>query len=112
MPAKLLYLGKRVRPEILTAVALLTTRVTKCNRDDTNKLHRVLSYINSSPERGIILRIGDGPISVRAYIDAAYGVHADAKSHTGCSIIIGESGASYNRSAEQKIVTSRVQKLS
>ena len=103
--AKLLYLGKRVRPEILTAVALLTTRVTKCNRDDMNKLHRVLSYINGSPERGIILRIGDGPMSVRAYIDAAYGVHADSKSHTGCSVIVGESGASYNRSAKQKIVT-------
>ncbi len=103
--AKLLYLGKRVRPEILTAVALLTTRVNKCNQDDLNKLHRVLSYINGSSDRGIILRIGEGPITVRAYIDAAYGVHADAKSHTGCAIIIGDSGASYNRSAKQKIVT-------
>ena len=70
-----------------------------------NKLHRLLSYINGSPDKGVILRIGEGPITVRAYIDAAYGVHADAKSHTGCAISGGDSGASYNRSAKQKIVT-------
>ncbi len=43
--AKLLYLGKRVRPEILAAVSFLTTRINPCDNDDMNKLARVLSYL-------------------------------------------------------------------
>jgi hypothetical protein len=35
---KLLYLAKRARPEILTAVAFLTTRVNDCDQDDLAKL--------------------------------------------------------------------------
>lgn len=37
--AKLSYLTKRATPECLTAVALLTTRVTKCVTDDRDKLN-------------------------------------------------------------------------
>ena len=36
--AKLLYLQKRARPDIETAVAYLTTRVTSPNQDDWKKL--------------------------------------------------------------------------
>lgn len=43
---------------------------------------------------------------VRAYIDAAYGVHQDSgKSHTGCSIVLGDGVPLYNKSTKQKIVT-------
>jgi replicative superfamily II helicase len=42
---------------------------------------------------------------VQAHIDASYGVHGNGKSHTGCKVTIGKSGASYFRSAKQKIVT-------
>jgi hypothetical protein len=43
---------------------------------------------------------------VRAYIDAAYGVHQEiGKSHTGCAIVIGDGGPVYNKSTKQKIVT-------
>ena len=38
--AKLLYLSKRIRPECLTTVAFLTTRVAECDQDDLgNYLH-------------------------------------------------------------------------
>ena len=103
--AKLLYLGKRVRPEILTAVSFLTTRINPCDNDDMNKLARVLSYLATCPERGITLCIGDSIPSVSAQIDAAYGVHMDGKSHTGCTITIGDRGPCYFRSAKQRIVT-------
>lgn len=46
--AKLLYLTKRARPDIETAVAFLCTRVTKCDEDDWKKLRRVLQYINGT----------------------------------------------------------------
>jgi hypothetical protein len=42
---------------------------------------------------GIVLRPGKRGIVVRVYIDAAYGVHADGKSHTGSCVVIGDSGA-------------------
>jgi hypothetical protein len=103
--AKLLYLAKRVRPECLTAVAFLTTRVAVCDIDDLAKLRRLLAYVRLTRDRGIVLRIGDEMV-VRAYIDAAYGVHQDSgKSHTGCSIVLGEAGPLFAKSSKQKIVT-------
>ena len=45
-------------------------------------------------------------MQVRCFIDASYGVHAaSGKSHSGCAIIIGESGPVYAKSGKQKIVT-------
>jgi exosome complex RNA-binding protein Rrp4 len=103
--AKVLYLAKRVRPECLTAVAFLTTRVNECDQDDLNKLQRLLGYILGTRERGITLRVGES-MTVRAYIDAAYGVHTSSgKSHTGCAIVLGDAGPVYCKSAKQKIVT-------
>jgi Reverse transcriptase (RNA-dependent DNA polymerase) len=103
--AKILYLAKRVKPECLTAVAFLSTRVTMSDIDDLAKLRRLLGYIRHTRTRGIVLRIGKSMI-VKAYIDAAYGVHTDSgKSHTGCAIVLGEAGPIFAKSAKQKIVT-------
>jgi Reverse transcriptase (RNA-dependent DNA polymerase) len=103
--AKMLYLSKRARPECLTTVAFLTTRVNVCDKDDLGKLRRLLAYLRGTKERGIILRIGER-MEVRTYIDAAYGVHTSSgKSHTGCVVVIGEGGPVYNKSSKQKIVT-------
>lgn len=103
--AKVLYLAKRVRPECLTAVAFLATRVHTCDVDDMAKLQRLLGYILATRERGICLRVGQH-MTVRAYIDAAYGVHTKTgKSHTGCVIVLGEAGPVFVKSTKQKIVT-------
>ena len=103
--AKMLYLAKRVRPECLTAVAFLSTRVHECDVDDISKLQRLLGYLLGTRERGIRLTIGNR-IEVRIFIDAAYGVHlASGKSHTGCVMVIGEGGPVYAKSGKQKIVT-------
>ena len=103
--AKILYLAKRIRPECLTAVAFLSTRVQVADIDDMAKLNRLLGYILGTRERGIILRIGD-KMEVKAYIDAAYGVHQESgKSHTGCSIVLGGMGPVYAKSGKQSIVT-------
>lgn len=102
--AQALYLAKRARPDCLTAVAFLTTRVQSPDRDDMRKLTRLLGYINGTRDRGITLQIGSTMV-VRVYIDAAYGVHAESgKSHTGAMVVIGESGAVHARSTKQKIV--------
>jgi len=103
--AKVLYLAKRVRPECLTAVSFLSTRVQVCDVDDMAKLKRLLGYIFGTRYRGIVLRIGEH-MTVKAYIDAAYGVHQDSgKSHTGCVIVLGDGGPLLAKSTKQKIVT-------
>ena len=48
--AKLLYLAKRVRPDILQPVIFLTSRVRESTLDDWDKLDRILRYI-TPPER-------------------------------------------------------------
>lgn len=44
--AKLLYLAKRTRPEILLTVSYLSSRVSIANEDDQNKLNKLLRYLN------------------------------------------------------------------
>ena len=54
--AKMLYLAKRARPDCLTAVVFLATQVTRCTTDDLAKLDRLLKYVHSTRERGILFR--------------------------------------------------------
>ena len=67
----MLYLAKRTRPETLTAVAFLVTRVTKSDRDDVNKLKRLILYINGTRGRGIVLKPGARGVHLRIFVDAA-----------------------------------------
>jgi hypothetical protein len=101
--AKLLYLAKRTRPDILLAISFLTTRVQHPTNDDLFKLHRVLKYLSSCPELGINLE-SSAPSSIKAYIDASYGVHADGKSHSALVSSLGY-GPIATSSSKQKIVT-------
>jgi hypothetical protein len=101
--AKALYLGKRIRPDILVAVSFLCTRVTKATEEDEQKLNRLIQYVNATIDQPLILGASD-QVLVLAYVDASYGVHEDGKSHTGAVITLG-AGAIYARSSKQQIVT-------
>jgi hypothetical protein len=102
--AKMLYLAKRVRPECLTAVSFLSTRVSQCDADDLKKLTRLLRYLRGTAERGIVLEVGDS-VKVTIYIDAAYGVHlGSGKSHSGYAVYVGLGPIGVS-STKQKIVT-------
>ena len=105
MVAKLLYLAKQARPDCLTAVAFLATRVTRCDRDNMEKLGRLIKYVRATKEHGIRLKIGKEGIRVTVLVDAAYGVHADGKLHTGSCVVIGEVGAVHCKSSKQQIVS-------
>jgi hypothetical protein len=78
--------------------------VSGCAEDDWEKLTRILCYVNGS-ESAIVLRPGKDGITVRVFIDASYGVHADAQSHTGSCIVVGATGAVHCKSAKQQIMT-------
>lgn len=99
--AKLLYLAKRVRPDVLTAVSVLTSRVQQPTVVDRQKLDRILKYLNGNQHFGIILeKRFDHPL---AFVDASYGVHPDCKSQTGLFITLGL-GPVFVRSSKQKLV--------
>lgn len=101
--AKLLYLSQRARPDILTAVAFLTTRVQKCTVEDRSKLERVLMYLNGCPSLGLTLRASGG-IQLLVYVDASFAVHDDMKSHTGAVMTMGL-GPIYVSSKKQSLMT-------
>jgi hypothetical protein len=101
--ARLLYLTKKVRPDMLTGVSFLTTRVQYPTQQDRSKLDRLLKYLNGSKHLGITL-CPDRDMTIHEYVDASYAVHADGKSHTGAVISL-EKGPVHTKSAKQKIVT-------
>jgi hypothetical protein len=103
--AKMLYLAKRTKPECLTAVAYLATRVTKSTTQDKNKLERLIRYVRKTKDTGIKLKPGVRGLQIRCYVDAAYGLNEDGKSVTGSAITIGDAGPVHAKSSKQKIVT-------
>lgn len=86
--ARLLYICKRCRLDIQNAIAFLTTRVSKPDEDDWKKLIRVLRCLRGTLDDKLIL----GAVNIgkmKSFIDAAFAVHADMKSHTGGGISWG-----------------------
>ena len=55
--AKLLFVGKRARPDIMVAIAFLTTRVSKSDEDDWKKLERLMSYVNNTLDLKLTLSV-------------------------------------------------------
>ncbi len=101
----MLYLAKRARPDILTAVSFLCTRVQSATEEDEKKLLRVLGYLKSTVSKVLYLRAA-GAVQVRAYVDAAYALHSDSnsKSHTGVIIFVGQTIA-FVSSKKQKCMS-------
>ena len=101
--AKLLFLSKRARPDIQPAVAYLTTRVISPDEDDYKKLSRVMKYLRGSIDRVLTLE-ADRAHVVKWWVDAAFAVHHDMKSHTGGTMSLGK-GSIYSTSVRQKLNT-------
>ena len=101
--AKLLYLAKRSRPDILTAVSFLCTRVKAPDVDDWKKLNRCMNYLQSTQD--LYLTVGmDGNPTINWWVDASFAVHPDMRSHTGATVSLGK-GSIFNKSSKQKINT-------
>ena len=100
--AKLLYLAKRTRPDILLPINFLCTRVLKPTVQDWKKLMRVYRYLFGTKGLCIYLK-ADDDMCVKGYYDASYGVHSDMKSHTGACTTLGK-GAVFITSSKQSIV--------
>lgn len=101
--AKLLYVAKRGRPDILTAISFLTTRVLKPTVDDWGKLKRALQYLKGTIDMFLTLGV-DSTSILKTWVDASYAPHPDMRSHTGECSSFGI-GMAFSRSAKQKLNT-------
>lgn len=98
--AQLLFLS-RVRRDIQTTVAFLTTRVKSPDEDDWGKLKRVLKYLHSTRRLPLSLS-ADSLSTIIWYVDASHQTHDDCKGHTGSILTLGN-GAITSTSTKQKI---------
>ena len=101
--AKLLFLSKRGRPDIQTAIAFLSTRVKNPDVDDLKKLTRVIKYLDGSID--IVLRLSaQAPLMIKWWIDGSFATHRDMRSHSGGTMTMGYGSISSN-STKQKLNT-------
>ena len=101
---RLLYVAKRVLPDILVVVQFLTTRVTKATEQDLEKLIRCLKYMEELEDPAIYLSARILELALRMSADASFATHADGKSHSGESLSVGK-GPVLTKSTKQKTVT-------
>ena len=87
--AKLLFLCKRARHDIQTAVAFLTTRVMAPDEDDYKKLARVMRYLRGTKTMRLTLE-ADNLQLIKWWIDGAFATHRDMHSHTGGALSLGK----------------------
>ena len=101
--AKLLFLCKRDRPDLQTAVNFLCTRVREPTSDDQNKLTRVICYMRGT--KGLTLQLrADNLNIIKWWVDGVFAVHKGMRSHTGGVMLLGK-GSAYSASRKQKLNT-------
>jgi hypothetical protein len=86
--ARLLYLSKRARPDIMTVVAFLCTQVMRAMTEDHQKLERVLGYLKGMVDYMLMLKL-HGILRLEVYMDAAFASLVDSKSQTGIVVFLG-----------------------
>ena len=99
--AKLLYIMKRVRPDIETAVSFLMRRVSKSNIEDWKKLKRCLGFVKGT--KNDVRYIGARSITeILTWVDAAFAVHDNMRLHMGGGMSMGI-GLLHGKSSMEKI---------
>jgi hypothetical protein len=84
--ARLLYLAKRVAPELLLAISHLSTKVNDVREVDWDDLERAYRYLNANRGHAIDYWRGSR-VSVTSYIDSSHASHSDFKGRTGCVLL-------------------------
>jgi len=101
--AKLLYVAKRTRPDILTAVNVCCGHVLKPREQDWARLDRVMRYLHGTVGRGVRFDKAR-PLQLVCYSDAAFGCHEEYKSRTGV-VIVCNGGVVATKSGKQTLTT-------
>jgi hypothetical protein len=101
--AKLLFVAKRARPDILLAVSFLTTRVKSPDSDDWSKMKRILGYLLETMEYYFTLNCSNLS-NLTWYIDGSYASHSDMKGQSGAVLVAGDCAVLF-KSNKQKVNT-------
>ena len=83
MAAKTLFACKRARPDVQPTVSVLCTQVQGPGQGDWNKSVRTVKCSNGTVEDKLTLSATKGVSHAEWFIDAAFAVHPDFRSHTG-----------------------------
>ena len=97
---KAMFLCKRARPDINPVIGFLSSRVKEPNEGDWNKLQKTMGFLKGTVNDVLQLEADDTQ-TLSWYIDAAFAVHADMKSHTGAVFTMGK-GALVSDSRKQR----------
>jgi hypothetical protein len=100
---KLLYLATRTRPDILFATVVLATRSQNPSQIDSDRLHKILQYLNGTQSRCLTYK-KRGPLKVNAHVDSSFNLHWDAKGHSGFAVFpdVDNSAATIVKSAKHQ----------
>jgi hypothetical protein len=101
--AKSLYVAKRARPDINTAISFLTKRVQRPDQEDWEKLGHMVVYLASTRKLPLILSADDSG-GLYWYADSAFAVHPNMRSHNGAGLTLGR-GFAISISSGQKLNT-------
>jgi hypothetical protein len=104
--AKLLYLAKRIKPELLLSVSFLASRVQSPTTRDFEKLNRVFQYIRRVKHVPLRMKFTPGMVigHYDMYIDASHGTHDDMRGQSGVCMMYG-GACILGKSMKQKITT-------
>ena len=98
--AKGLFLRKRAHPNIMPAVAFLSTQVEYPTKHDWFNLCQMIDSLKTTFHDGLTLKANLNIIT-NWCIDAVFVVHSNCRSHTGACVILGE-GEVTSLSTKQK----------
>jgi hypothetical protein len=82
---QLMYAATRTRPDILFATSILATRSHEPTQTDHGRLNKILEYLYDTQTLNLTFA-HNGPLNPHAYVDASFGLHWDAKGHTGFTL--------------------------
>ena len=103
--ARILYVARLARPDILGYISYLTTVVNKPSEGDEEKLKKLIGYLlftlNLTYKISKHSRNKDNSIDINVYIDSSHGLHADMRGRTGIIIKLGKATI-FARSIKQK----------
>jgi hypothetical protein len=100
---KMVYIWKRAKPDCGVAMSFLAKRVKAPDLDDWRKLVHLMDYLKADGDRPLILA-ADKSGDLTWYVDAAFAVHANGRSHTGGGLTM-KKGFIISKSGSQKLTT-------
>ena len=102
---KYFFATKHARPEISTSFSFIATRIKLPDKNDWEKLTRMIRYFRGNPELALTISANSTPV-LKWWVDGSRGFHPNIRVHTGGFISLGK-GMPITVSNRQKLSTCR-----